>query len=47
MDMGGMCMNRWKVSSGKTSDRFNYWVNFFPIHIQPFTNDSNSINNNS
>ena len=22
-------------------------MNFFPIHIQPFTNDSNSRNNNS
>ena len=29
------------------SDKYNYWVNLFPIHIQPFTNDSNSGNNNS
>ena len=28
-----------KVSYGMTSDRKNYWVNCFPIHIQPFTND--------
>ena len=27
-----------------TSDRWNYWVNFFPIHIQPIMNDSNSRN---
>ena len=30
-----------------TSDRSNYWVNFFPIHIQLFMSDSNSENNNS
>ena len=28
-----------------TSERLNYWVNFSPICIQPFTNDSNSRNN--
>ena len=33
---GVMCMNRGKFLKGKTSDRLNYWVNCFPIHIQPF-----------
>ena len=42
----GMCM------SGESFLRNDKWqikyrVNFFPIHIQSFTKDSNSINNNS
>ena len=36
-----------KVFYGMTSDRKNYRVNCFPIHIQPFMNDSNSRNNQS
>ena len=37
---GGKFLKECKVTE-------NYWVNFFPIYIQPFTNDSNSKNNNS
>ena len=41
-------MYEWrKVSLTMTSDRSNYWVNFYAIDIQPFTTDSNSKNNNS
>ena len=29
-----------------TSDRQNYWVNFYAIHIQHFMSDSNSKINN-
>ena len=36
-----------KVSLTMTNDRLNYWVNFYVIHIQHFTSDSNSKNNNS
>ena len=44
MDMGG-CV--WVAESFLRNDRWqNYSVNFFPINIWPFTNDSNSKNNN-
>ena len=40
-------MYEWgKVSLTMTSDRSNYWVNFYAIHIQHFMSDSNSKNNN-
>ena len=43
---GGTCMIGEKfLKEWQVTDK-NYWVNFFPIFIQPFTNDPNSKNNN-
>ena len=40
----GMCMSGGKfLKDWQVTDKII--VNFFPIHIQPFTNDSNSRNN--
>ena len=42
-----MCINRGKfLKPGQVTDKI-IESNFFPIHIQPFTNDSNSKNNDS
>ena len=35
-----------KIYYTLTSKRYNFWVNFYAIHIQHFTSDSNSKNNN-
>ena len=43
----GMCMSRGKFHKpSQVTDNNIEWI-FFPIHIQHFTSDSNSENNNS
>ena len=42
----GDMYKRRKVSLTMTSERYNYWVNSYAIHIQHFMSDSNSENNN-